>query len=127
MAGLQQQCCGENVCKTFNCRYPPGHAVRQASRPQCVATISECDLLIMQDQLDVEMTEKERLEDLLHDERAEKQEYQQKLDSLQQDAEDQLAAQKGAYEQRVAQLQQELQAVRGHQVGHGPVVKAECC
>ncbi len=104
----------------------------------------------------MEMTEKERLVDLLRDESTEKQKWQKKLEGLQQEVGDQLAAQKGAYEQRVAQLQQylkavqerkveqlaaqkdayeqrmaqlqhEMQALQGRKVGHGAVVEADCC
>ena len=101
--------------------------MQQASRPQWASTSSESNLLIMQAQLDVEMSEKERLEDLLQVQTSEKHKYQEKLQGLQQEVDDRLAAQKGAYEQRLAQLQQELQAVQGHKVGQGTVVHAGCC
>ena len=124
-AEMQQQCQESSYAKP-----PTAHSLRvmRCSRPavpQWVPADSKCNLPIMQEQLDLEMTEKERLEDLLHDERTQKQKYQEKLDGLQKDADDQLAAQKGAYEQRMAQLQQELQAMQGHKVGHGTVVTAD--
>eukprot|EP00891_Asterochloris_glomerata_P004583 jgi/Astpho2/4583/Aster-00161 len=78
--------------------------------------IGMAELKELQDQLDVEMTKKERLVDLLRDESTEKQKWQKKLEGLQQEVGDQLAAQKGAYEQRVAQLQQYLKAVQERKV-----------
>ena len=103
----------------------------QARRPKWWPTLQKCPAqgkpVTIQEQLDAEMTEKQRLEDLVDDERTEKQQYQEKLQGLQQEIDDQLAAQKGAYEQRMAQLQQELQAVQGHKVGQDTEVKAECC
>ena len=108
---------------------PPGHVVLQARRPgwipklQCWPT--EYNPPTIQEQLDAELNRAERLEDLLNDERTEKQQYQEKLQGLQQEINDQLAAQKDTYEQRMARLQQELQAVQGHKVGHGTMVKAE--